>query len=140
VNPGSGHPPTLAGADGAALYDPARGVLLASCCRRCGARHFPQRAVCPNCFVDGEVVEQPLSRLGVVRASTVIRVRSALGHEPPYAFGSVDVDGLAVFTRFAGAAPERFVPGVEVELGFETLHAAALGDVVVHVFRPRSAP
>ncbi len=131
--------PALLSAGGAPLFDMARRVLLASHCKRCGRTHFPQREICTSCFVRGEMVEHPLGREGIVRASTIVRVRSALGHEPPYAYGSVEVGEVLVFTRFAGCAPERVVPGLAVELGFETLRCAALGELLIHVFRPRSA-
>lgn len=129
-------PKPLHAADGAPLFDLARGVLLGSRCESCGSVFFPARAVCPQCFLQGRLVEQALGKTGLVHASTVVRVRSALGHEPPYACGYVAVDGVGVFTRFAGAAPERFQPGTPVKLGFETLH---FGHEVltVHVFRPR---
>lgn len=132
---GSNLPPLLSSA-GKELFDRQRGVLLASRCTRCRDLRFPQRALCPACFTRGEVVEEALPRTGVVRASTVVRVRSALGHEPPYAWGSVDLGHVDVFTRFGGAEPERFVPGLAVVLAFETMKTAALGEFEVHVFRP----
>ncbi len=132
-------PKPLHAADGAPLFDLTRGVLLGSRCESCGSVFFPARVVCPQCFLQGRLVEQALEKTGLVRASTVVRVRSALGHEPPYAYGYAAVGGVGVFTRFTGAVPEYFQPGTPVELGFETLH---LGHelLTVHFFRPRGRP
>lgn len=129
-------PLPLFSAAGAALFDPARDVLVASRCQRCNGLRFPQRALCPDCFTRGAMVEEALPRAGIVRASTVVRVRSALGHEPPYAWGSVELGGADVFTRFAGADPQLFVPGLAVELAFTTLRTPALGEVLAYVFQP----
>lgn len=125
----------LHAADGAPLFDLTRGVLLGSRCESCGSVFFPARAVCPHCFLHGRLVEQVLEKTGLVHASTVVRVRSALGHEPPYAWGYAAVGGVGVFTRFAGAAPEWFQPGTPVALGFETLNFGH-EHLTVHVFHP----
>jgi uncharacterized protein len=130
-------PHMLRSAAGTALFDAERGVLLASRCTRCEELYFPPRALCPACFMRGAMVEQALPRQGTVRASTVVRVPSALGHKPPYAFGSVGLAGIDVFTRFTGAPPECFVPGLGVELAFETLRVETLGELLIHVFRPQ---
>lgn len=128
-------PRTVLAADGSALFDAARGVMLATRCTGCGRRYFPQRVLCADCGSLAGVEEMALPRLGRVHASTVIRVRSALGHEPPYAYGYVELDGLLVFSRFSGAAPESFQPGDAVELAFEIMHCAGQGEWLIHVFR-----
>jgi len=133
-------PKPLHAADGSLLFDRERGVLLGTRCLNCGGRFYPQRSVCPQCFLAGKLEEHELEKTGVVHASTVVRVRSSLGHEPPYACGYVDVAGLGVFTRFSGAAPEYFQPGTAVELGFEELACGAKEILIVPVFRARSTP
>lgn len=128
-------PKPLVAADGGALFDVERKAMLASQCTLCGRRHFPQRPICVDCGVATGMEQIVLSRRGTVYASTVIRVRSALGHEPPYAYGYADLDGLQVFTRFSGDPPESFQPGDAVELAFENLHGDAQGELLIHVFR-----
>ncbi|MBI3149695.1 MAG: OB-fold domain-containing protein [Betaproteobacteria bacterium] len=128
-------PKPLLAADGAALFDADGGAMLASHCTSCGRRYFPQRTVCAHCGIVAGMQRIALARTGTVHASTVIRVRSALGHEPPYAYGYVELDGLLVFTRFSGGTPESFQPGDPVELAFENLHCDGQGELLIHVFR-----
>lgn len=130
-------PKELRGAGGERLFDAERGVLIGSSCPGCGRIFFPQRAICPDCFVEGAMVESPLSRRGVVYASTVVRVPSSLGHEPPYAYGYVDLEegGVRVMSRFTGSEPERFVPGSAVELGFEAVGRDRQGPLLAWTFR-----
>ena len=130
-------PNELRGAGGERLFDPQRAILLGASCQRCGRTFFPPRAICPGCFVDGVMVERPLSRRGVIFASTVVRVPSSLGHKPPYAYGYVDLaeDGVRVMTRFTGSEPQRFVPGTAVELAFEPVASDQLGPLLAWTFR-----
>lgn len=132
-------PPTieLRSPGGERLFDPENAVLLGSSCQRCGKTFFPQRALCPDCFTSGVMVERALSRKGVVYASTVVRVPSSLGHPPPYAYGYVDLtdDKLRVISRFTGSAPELFVPGAAVEFTLETVPNNQLGPMLAWAFR-----
>lgn len=131
----------LRGAGGERLFDATRGVLLGSVCSACATRFFPQRSICPHCFDRGTLAEVALARCGVVYASTVVRVPSSLGHQPPYAYGYVDLpeDGLRLIARFAGAAAESFVPGTRVELAFEAVARDEAGPLAAWVFRPQAA-
>lgn len=122
---------------GERLFDSERSVLLGSSCNHCGKNFFPQRAVCPDCFAAGVMVERALSRKGVVYASTVVRVPSSLGHPPPYAYGYVDLsdDKLRLISRFTGSQPELFIPGAVVELTLETVPNSQIGAMLAWAFR-----
>lgn len=123
--------------NGDRLFDPERSVLLGAYCSTCGKVFFPQRAVCPSCLEVGAMLERPLSRRGVVYASTVVRVPSSLGHQPPYAYGYVDLpeDKLRVMSRFTGSQPELFIPGTAVEITFETVPNEQFGAMLAWAFR-----
>lgn len=135
----AGVPPLieLRSPSGERLFDPERLVLLGSSCNHCGKNFFPQRAVCPDCFAAGVMVERTLSRNGVVYASTVVRVPSSLGHPPPYAYGYVDLpdDKLRVISRFTGSPPELFIPGTVVEFTLETVPNNQIGAMLAWAFR-----
>ena len=92
-------------------------VLLASCCRHCGANYFPKRAFCPHC-VKGDMEDFTLSRRGIIYASTVVYINSTVGIKAPYTFGYVDIPGnkVRVFALFTGDDPSSFLPGSKVEL------------------------
>lgn len=140
-----GDPPAIAeirAPGGERLFDPKRNRLLGARCARCETVFFPRRTVCPACFRAGAIAEHKLSRSGVIHASTVVRVPSSLGHRPPYAYGYVDLpaDGVRVFARFTGDAPERFTPGTAVELTPETIACGDAGAVRAWAFRPATNP
>lgn len=139
---GQGLPGELLGAGGERLFDAARGVLHGSCCVGCGQRFFPPRAICPHCFAGRPMHEVELGRRGVVYASTVVRVASSLGHQPPYAYGYVDLpqDRVRLIARFEGAEPESFRPGTAVELAFAAVARDDAGVLLAWVFRPVGAP
>jgi uncharacterized OB-fold protein len=74
-------------------------ALSAGRCASCGARHFPARAVCPECQRD-DVEVVALSTTGVVHTFTIIRVPPP-GYvgDAPYALGVVELpEGLRVTT------------------------------------------
>jgi uncharacterized OB-fold protein len=114
-------------------------ALLAGRCRQCGRTLYPRRAECPGCTDGGDVEDVTIGGSGVVYTSTVVRVPSPVGLKPPYAYGYVDLNEVAlrVFALFTGADPASFVPGTEVELVVEPLLADAQGrSVVAYKFRP----
>jgi len=121
------------------LTDGERPALKGNRCTQCGKTFFPQRAVCPECFVSGQMEETELERQGVVYASTVVRVSSPTGIKAPYAYGYVDLpaDQLRVFALFTGADPGSFVPGREVEVVLEPIGKDTEGNTVIgYKFRP----
>jgi uncharacterized OB-fold protein len=114
-------------------------VALRSCdCKICGRRFFPSRRSCMHCFTADALVESSLSGEGIVHVSTVSRVRSVVGHEPPYAYGyvSLDDDSLRIFTAFAGDTPESFQPGRRVRLSFNRIPATELAPTLGYCFVP----
>ncbi|MCL4744695.1 MAG: OB-fold domain-containing protein [Burkholderiaceae bacterium] len=127
----------LRGPTGERLIDPARGVLLGSFCGACTRTWFPQRRICPRCYSGERVGERALGRNGVIYASTIVRVPSSLGHKPPYAYGYVDLprDGVRVFSRFSGSAPEAFEPGAAVEFVLEPVASNAPAATLAWAFR-----
>jgi uncharacterized OB-fold protein len=121
------------------LTDGERAVLKGNRCTQCGKTFFPKRAVCPVCFVSGNVEEIELERQGVVYASTVVRVSSPTGIKAPYAYGYVDLPAnqLRVFALFTGADPDSFVPGRKVEVVLEPVGKDTEGNTVIgYKFKP----
>jgi uncharacterized OB-fold protein len=125
-------------------YPPPKGLapsLLGNRCNHCGKTFFPKRAICPECFNAGVMVEIELERQGVIYASTVVRMSSPTGIKAPYAYGYVDLPAsqLRVFALFTGAEAGSFVPGQEVELVLEPISTDAEGNAVIgYKFRPVS--
>lgn len=113
-------------------------ALRGSRCLGCGRIAFPARKVCSHCGLDVPLKPHRLSTQGVVHASTVARVPSALGHAAPYAYGYVDLpaDGTRIFAPFSGAPVESFVPGLKVRLTFGEIAAAAMPGVLGYSFEP----
>jgi len=122
----------VADEDGAAI------ALRGSRCLGCGRVAFPARKVCSHCGLDAPLVPHRLSPQGVVHASTVARVTSALGHAAPYAYGYVDLpaDGTRIFAPFSGAPVGSFVPGLRVRLVFGEIAAAAMPGILGYSFEP----
>jgi uncharacterized protein len=87
-------------------------ALRAGGCTSCSARHFPVRAVCPEC--QGDAVEAvALSTTGVVHTFTIVRMRPP-GYvgEAPYAYGVVELpEGLRVTTTFVADDLEAIAIG-----------------------------
>jgi uncharacterized OB-fold protein len=100
-------------------------ALRGSRCEVCGRSFFPARHWCSHCFSAGRLVDWTLPGRGVVHASTVVRVRSAVGHAAPYAYGYVSLgDGaVRIFAPFAEDAPDSFEPGRSVQLRFGRIPA-----------------
>jgi uncharacterized protein len=115
------------------LTDGERPALKGNRCTQCGKSFFPKRAVCPECFVSGQMEEIELERQGVVYASTVVRVSSPTGIKAPYAYGYVDLPAnqLRVFALFTGADPGSFVPGRKVEVVLEPIGKDTEGNTVI---------
>jgi hypothetical protein len=123
------------------LMNGERPALKGNRCNHCGKTFFPKRAICPECFNSGVMVEMELEREGVIYASTVVRMSSPTGIKAPYAYGYVDLPAsqLRVFALFTGAEPGSFVPGQEVELVLEPISTDAEGNTVIgYKFRPVS--
>ena len=124
------------------MPDPQTGEprLRGSRCAHCGRVCFPARAICADCFDDGQMSDHALDRDGVVHASTTVRVPSAAGHRPPYACGYVDLvaDRIRVYALFSGDAPEAFVPGRKVRILIAPARVGALGEVLAYTFVPRT--
>lgn len=116
--------------------DPA---LLASRCTKCGGYAFPARAICGSCGPNGQMESVKISGVGWIYSSTVAHVPSPTGLKPPYAYGYVDLVEvpLRVFALFTGADPDRFRPGMRVEMVLEALTAGRDGqERIAHKFRP----
>lgn len=124
------------------MFSPdANGVPLALCgtrCLSCGRVFFPARAICSQCGTDGQLTKHVLDSHGIIHASTVVRVQSALGHTPPYAYGYVDLpkEGLRIFAPFSGAPVEAFAPGLKVRLAIGEVPATSLKGVLGYSFVP----
>ena len=114
-------------------------ALLAGKCSRCAAYSFPRRDICATCGPGPEVEPANVSGTGRVYSSTVVRVPSPVGLKPPYAYGYVDMDGVAlrVFALFARANGEGLAPGTSVRLIQEELYADPKGlSLTAHKFQP----
>jgi len=122
----------IVGADGAPV------ALRGTRCTDCGRVAFPARALCSHCAPHGQLVPHRLSAHGVVHASTVARVPSAMGHAPPYAYGYVDLpdDATRIFAPFSGAEAAWFQPGARVRVAFGEIPAAAMRGVLGYWFVP----
>ena len=113
-------------------------ALRGSRCLQCGGVAFPARAICSRCGLDATLVPHRMSTQGVVHASTVARVPSALGHVAPYAYGYVDLpaDGTRIFAPLSGAEITSFAPGVQVRVVFGEIAAAAMSGMQGYSFTP----
>ena len=111
-------------------------ALLGKRCLDCERVFFPPRAICSHCALDGRLVPHRMSSQGVIHASTVARVPSAMGHAAPYAYGYVDLptDGVRIFAPFSGAPVESFVPGLKVRLALGEIPAESLQGVLGYSF------
>lgn len=133
--------PVQAGLFNYPLTHGERPTLKGNRCSLCGKSFFPKRAVCPECFVSGDMEDIELERQGFIYASTVVRVSSPTGIKAPYAYGYVDLpeNQLRVFALFTGADPSSFVPGGKVEVVLEPIGTDAEGKTVIgYKFRPVS--
>lgn len=113
-------------------------ALQGTRCLDCTRVFFPSRVICSHCGSAARMVQHRLSALGVVHASTVVRVPSALGHVAPYAYGYVDLpeDGTRIFAPFSGAALTAFAPGVKVRLTFGEIPASSMQGMLGYSFVP----
>jgi len=85
-------------------------------CKKCGARPFPPRVVCPECMSDElEWVDLPTE--GTVLVVTEEEVGVPLGFETPLIHALVDLDGqLRLFTRIVNAKMGELKEGDRVRL------------------------
>jgi uncharacterized protein len=99
-------------------------ALLAGSCADCGALHFPQRALCPECQ-SAEIAALPMSGSGQIYTYTVIRMAPpGYTGEVPYAIGVVELtEPLRVTATLLAEDLEELTIGDQVE--FELL---PLGD------------
>jgi uncharacterized OB-fold protein len=114
-------------------------ALRGNYCADCKRLFFPVRQRCMQCAAFGHLEDVVLPTHGVVHASTVSHVRSAVGHEPPYAYGYVSLDGdrLRIFAPFEGDDPNWFQPGRHVQLHIGRIRAANLPAALGYSFIPR---
>lgn len=114
-------------------------ALLGSRCRACELVMWPKQSVCAKCF-SHDTEELPLSRLGAVWSSTVVRqAPSDYRGLVPYAVGLVELpEGVGVRTVFTGCSTEEPLPiGTEVELLFEEVGQGSEGEILIgHKFAP----
>jgi uncharacterized OB-fold protein len=107
-------------------------------CERCGKVSFPARRLCGACPPGTEIRPYRLSPNGIVYTWTVVHVRSALGHQPPYAYGYVDLpdDGTRIFAPLAGGAETVWRCGLPVSLTFAEVQADAMHGILGYAFMP----
>lgn len=85
-------------------------------CKKCGARPFPPRVVCPECMSD-ELEWVDLPKEGTVLVVTEEEVGVPLGFETPLIHALVDLDGqLRLFTRIVNAKMGELKEGDRVKL------------------------
>jgi len=116
-------------------------ALLANTCSNCGKCFFPKRALCPNCFEQGQLEDIVLDGKGVIYAVTVVHLSSPAGIEAPYAYGYVNIptNNIRVPALFTGAHPNSFQAGMEVEPVLETIRTDADGrHIIGYKFKPAS--
>lgn len=102
---------------------PHGAALLAGRCTGCGSYSFPRRSVCARCGPIAAIETATVEGIGRVYSSTVVRVPSPAGLNPPYAYGYVDMDEmpLRIFALFAAADRRGIPPGTVVRLIVEAL-------------------
>jgi uncharacterized protein len=109
-------------------------ALLAGSCAACGALHFPQRALCPECQ-SAEVSPLPMSGSGQIYTYTVVRMAPP-GYvgEAPYAIGVVELtEPLRVAATLLADDLDELAIGDEVE--FELLPLGAEEPVLGYAYR-----
>lgn len=113
-------------------------ALQGTRCAQCARVFFPSRQLCSHCWTSARMLTHRLCAHGVVHASTVVHVPSALGHTAPYAYGYVDLstDATRIFAPFSGAPLHVFVPGLKVRLALGQIPAASLAGVLGYSFTP----
>lgn len=113
-------------------------ALSGSRCAGCGRVHFPARRLCGACPPGTALHAHRLSTRGVVYTSTVVHVRSALGHRAPFAYGYVDLpdDATRIFAPFVIEAGRDLKPGSAVVLTFAEIDAEAMPGVLGYAFAP----
>lgn len=113
-------------------------ALRATRCLDCARVFFPPRVICSHCSMSGRMQSHRLCTQGVIHASTVARVPSALGHTAPYAYGYVDLveDGTRIFAPLSGAPLTTFRPGLKVRLILGEIPASSMQGVMGYSFAP----
>lgn len=90
--------------------------FVTTCCRACGAVHWPPRSVCPECMSDDLSWEDMPAR-GTIYRYTVQVAGVPAGFQPPLVYALVDFDnGIRLFTAIVDCAPEDVAAGSEVEV------------------------
>lgn len=79
-----------------------------------------------------------MSTQGFLYTWTVVHVPSALGHQPPYAYGYVDLpaDGTRIFAPLETGTDTAWEPGLPVSLTFAEVAASEMPGVLGYAFRP----
>jgi len=113
-------------------------ALIAGRCTGCGTITFPARKRCGVCDVDGPPEAYPLTGEGRIYTATRVYVPSALGHQPPYAYGYVDLptDGARIFAPLMGDEHANWEPGRAVKLGFYEVPASKMPGMLGYAFTP----
>jgi len=93
--------------------------------------------MCGTCPPGTKIRPHRLSEHGTIYTCTVVHVRSALGHRPPYAYGYVDLpaDGTRIFAPLDGDPDTPWAPGMAVSLVFGEVVASAMPGVLGYAFR-----
>lgn len=107
----------------------SEGRLEVQLCASCARRVFPPRTLCPHCG-GGELAFRPVSGLGTVYSTTVVRQRDAEGG--PYNLALVDLDeGVRLMSRIEGLLPQDVRIGLRVRARIAATDAATGSPLVV---------